>query len=485
MNFKRFLCLALILVVSVVALAACGEDPVVEPKQYTVTFDSAGGSSVSAISVPENDKAIEPQAPEKTGYTFLGWYNGSAAYSFDTPVTANLTLTAKWEKTTYTVTFMDGSTKLDMELSSYDVESDDITLAPGAKEHYNFLGWYKDAAFKENIQKIEKGSVGNLTLYAQFKVKNYGINYHLYDGINSDGNPSSYNIESDFPVIISEPSKEGFAFVGWYTDANYTGEPVSEITELVGDVTLYAKWEELPPVESYSITYMDGENVLELTPSSYVSGAIVLLPRASKLQHNFLGWYTTPTFDEGTEIEAIAADATGDVTVYAKFEKNDEPDPEYTVSYFDGINKLNLEPTKYTSGTELALPLAEKEHYDFLGWYTTPTFDEGTKLEKIASNSIGDLTLYARFELKVYTITYYLEGGENAEGNVLTYTIEDQSFRFLDPTKEGHLFHGWYTDPNYKNQIVSLSGRSGDIVLYAKWVQEGDSGILTPEVPIP
>lgn len=61
----------------------------------TVTF--MNGSSQYAMQVV-NDKASAPDTPVKSGYRFVGWYNGNAKWDFDTPVTENLTLTAKWEK---------------------------------------------------------------------------------------------------------------------------------------------------------------------------------------------------------------------------------------------------------------------------------------------------------------------------------------------------------------------------------------------------
>ncbi|MCD8055845.1 MAG: InlB B-repeat-containing protein [Clostridiales bacterium] len=61
-----------------------------------MTFDSNGGSAVSSQTVDSGSTAAEPTAPARDGYTFVGWYNGSAEYCFDMPVTSNLTLTAKW-----------------------------------------------------------------------------------------------------------------------------------------------------------------------------------------------------------------------------------------------------------------------------------------------------------------------------------------------------------------------------------------------------
>ena len=56
-----------------------------------------GGEDVYAMQVV-NGKASAPDTPVKSGYRFVGWYNGNAKWNFDTPVTENLTLTAKWEK---------------------------------------------------------------------------------------------------------------------------------------------------------------------------------------------------------------------------------------------------------------------------------------------------------------------------------------------------------------------------------------------------
>ena len=64
--------------------------------QYTVTFDSAGGSSVESQTVYHGSSAMEPSDPSKSGYNFEGWYLGSEPYDFRTPVTADITLTAQW-----------------------------------------------------------------------------------------------------------------------------------------------------------------------------------------------------------------------------------------------------------------------------------------------------------------------------------------------------------------------------------------------------
>lgn len=69
-----------------------------ETTKYTIKFDSQGGSTVKNQSVAENGTAKKPTAPTRKGYIFKGWYLGDTEYNFNTKVTKNITLTAKWEK---------------------------------------------------------------------------------------------------------------------------------------------------------------------------------------------------------------------------------------------------------------------------------------------------------------------------------------------------------------------------------------------------
>jgi len=71
---------------------------------YRVTFDSDGGSAVSAQNVPHGDRVIKPNDPTRTGYQFDGWFNGASEWNFSTAVVAALTLKAKWTQV-HVVTF--------------------------------------------------------------------------------------------------------------------------------------------------------------------------------------------------------------------------------------------------------------------------------------------------------------------------------------------------------------------------------------------
>ena len=66
-------------------------------KLHTVTFDSAGGSAVESQLVVSGNLAEVPPAPEREGYTFLGWYLGNERFSFYMKVTKDIKVTARWQ----------------------------------------------------------------------------------------------------------------------------------------------------------------------------------------------------------------------------------------------------------------------------------------------------------------------------------------------------------------------------------------------------
>lgn len=108
---------------------------------YTVTFQSEGGSEV-ASQIRANTPADRPADPTKEGYTFIGWYNGESEWDFETPVTADLTLTAKWQLNRYTITF---DTAGGSEVPSITQDYGTAIIAPAnpTKTGYTFAGWDK------------------------------------------------------------------------------------------------------------------------------------------------------------------------------------------------------------------------------------------------------------------------------------------------------------------------------------------------------
>ncbi|MGM9573315.1 MAG: S-layer homology domain-containing protein [Hominicoprocola sp.] len=116
---------------------------------YTVKFNSNGGSAVTAQSVAPNATAVRPADPSKSESKFTGWYSNKVltkAYDFATPVTANLTLYAKWEETSvvpepeeYTVTVKNSYASTTGE-GTY-APGQTVTIHAGSRSGYTFDGW--------------------------------------------------------------------------------------------------------------------------------------------------------------------------------------------------------------------------------------------------------------------------------------------------------------------------------------------------------
>ena len=215
---------------------------------YTVSFDANGhGTAPSAQTVIENESATEPTpAPIATGYTFGGWYTDENCtevnkYNFNTPVTGNITLYAKWTANEYTVTFdyKDGTTTSTTKVVTYNEAYGE--LPNPTRENYNFGGWYLEEEFTNEVTSTKTVTTAdNHTLYAKWTAKEYNITYVLNDGtINGDyATKYTYGVGATLPTDVT---KDGYTFLGWKDDV--TGDIVTEIsTTDSGNKSFTAQW---------------------------------------------------------------------------------------------------------------------------------------------------------------------------------------------------------------------------------------------------
>lgn len=172
----------------------------VDADSFTVTLSGDGVLS-STKTIKKGEKLEKPADPTRTGYKFLGWYDGNKQFDFNTPITGNITLTAKWELETkteekpsqptggtttkpkptpevkeYTVSFnSDGGTIVaDKKVK----ENDTITLSVPTRSGYKFLGWYDGNTKVENSYKVTK----NVTLVAKWEeIITYTVTFKTYD----------------------------------------------------------------------------------------------------------------------------------------------------------------------------------------------------------------------------------------------------------------------------------------------------------------
>ncbi len=279
----------------------------------------------------------------------------------------------------------------------------------------------------------------------------YTIEYHLNGGEASDL-VTSYNTLNE-GITLGVPTKEGYNFAGWYTNAEYNGEVVTEIKAgEEGDKVFYAKWEKI--IVNYKVTFdaCGGKEVSEILFTELTEE--FALPTTTKEGYNFLGWY-----ENEERIEKVAQGTERNISVVAKWEAI-----KYTITYELNGGVLEGAVSEYTIEDEVVLVAPTKANYTFVGWY------KGTeKVEKLEVGTTGDVTLTAKWEAEKYTITYELNGGV-LEGAVSEYTVEDEVVLAV-PTKAKYTFVGWYETADFSGEAITKieAGTVGAKTFYAKW----------------
>lgn len=178
--------------------------------------------------------------------------------------------------------------------------------------------------------------------------------------------------------------------------------------------------------------------------------------------YTFEGWYknkaNTILFDDA-EIE----NATENVYVYAKLTPI-----TYTITYNENGGSISGSPTtSYNVETNMMLATPVKNGYTFLGWCKNENLSDAP-IKSISEGTTGNLVLYAKWEVTVYTITYVnTKGATNT--NAKTYTMFDE-ITINNLELDGYIFGGFYTNSSYTGSAVTQieMGSTGNKTFYAK-----------------
>ena len=191
------------------------------------------------------------------------------------------------------------------------------------KKGYTFAGWNtqpdgKGTFYEENayVKNLTKKADEVVTLYAQWKAAQYQITYNLNGGKNNKKNPKTYKITSK-TIKLSNPSKKGYVFKGWYCDKKCTKKVTSIKKGSTGKVTLYAKWAK----EKYTITYkLNGGKNNKKNPKTYtITSKLIKLAAPPRKGYVFKGWYRDKKCTR--KVTSIKKGSTGKITLYAKWKK--------------------------------------------------------------------------------------------------------------------------------------------------------------------
>jgi len=432
-------------------------------KTYTVSF--AGEEiNITPQTVNHGSHATQPATPERTGYNFVGWFTDNGTFlnqwNFASSiVTKDTTLYAKWQIKTYTVSFAGE----EINIAPQTVNHGSHATQPATPERtgYNFVGWFTDNGTFLNQWNFASSIVTkDTTLYAKWQIKTYTVSF-AGEEINIAPQTVNHGGTATQP---NNPERTGYNFMGWFTDngtfLNQWNFASSIVTK---DTTLYAKWQ----IKTYTVSFAGEE--INIAPQTVNHGGTATQPATpERIGFDFVGWFT----DNGTFLNQwnfASSIVTKDTTLYAKWQIK-----TYTVSFAG--EEINITPQAVNHGSTATQPATpERIGFDFVGWFT----DNGTFLNQwnFASSIVTkDTTLYAKWQIKSYTVSFVGE-----EINIAPQTVEHGGKVAQPDTPEriGYDFVGWFTDNgtfleewNFETDIVTQ-----DTTLYAKWKKK--NGIIT------
>ena len=270
-----------------------------EINQYTITFDTNGGSEIVPITQDYGTEITAPDNPTRKGYTFKGWDKEIPK----TMPAENITVKAQWEINQYTIAFdTNGGSEIAPITQDYGTE---ITAPDNpTRKGYTFKGWDKEIP--------ETMPAENITVKAQWEINQYTITFDTNGGSDIAPITQAYGTEITAP---DNPTRKGYTFKGWD----------KEIPETMPaeNITVKAQWE----INQYTITF-DTNGGSEIAPITQDYGTEITAPdNPTRKGYTFKGW--------DKEIpETMPAE---NITITARWRDTEKPTGEIII----GTNKWN------------------------------------------------------------------------------------------------------------------------------------------------
>ena len=427
------------------------------PVVYTITFNSNDGTSVESQNVNAGEKLNEPTpAPTREGFTFDGWYEDSTfstKFNFDTPITDNMTLYAKWTENKYTLTFdANGGTGTMTPVTDltgeYTLPANEFT-APSGKQ---FKGWSltTDGAIVTKVDMTENKTV--YAIWEDIPVVTYTLTFDANGGTGSMTAKTGLTGEYTLPANeFTAPS--GKQFKGWSLTTD--GAIVNKV-DMTENKTVYAIWENI----IYTVTFNSNDGTL--VESQNVNAGEKLTeptPAPTKVGFTFDGWYETATFNKKFDFNTPI---TNSMTLYAKWTEN-----KYTLTFDANGGSGTMAPIADLTG-EYDLPANEfiaPSGKQFKGWSLTADGAIVTKVDMTENRTV--YAIWEEIPVTTYTLTFNANGGTGSmtakTGLTGKYTLPANEF--TAPT--GKKFKGWSLTTD--GAIVTKVDMTENRTVYAIW----------------
>lgn len=456
------------------------------PNEYIVTLDKNGGSTQIDTFPIRYMSAYEslPKNVFKPGYTFIGWFTSSFGGTQITKdsimdIADNLTLYAHFEANANKLRFdANGGTG---EMPSLTVNTDETISLPICKferKGYTFVGWSTSrngVAEYSNLASYTMPTDSETILYAVWSLNEYTVFFETVGGPDMDF--IVYTVNDT--VTLPEAIRDHYIFEGWYTNAEYDGDPIKSFSDEIGEKIFYAKW---TPIE-YTITFHPdgGTPVDEIIYT--VESETFRLKDSNKTGYTFLGWFDP----QGNRVESVVLGTYGNLELTARWRAivytitlNNESATESGIKEIFETYNLGFYLDRESIQNIVKIPeLPKKTGFVFQGYYASVTDNATANASGTVQyiNANGDIlidataftenvTFYALWIPAVYTITLDSQGAEEAGSSAYyekyatgIYLNADctQAGKITVPVRDGFTFMGYFESVS-DNGTASAAG---------------------------
>lgn len=347
-------------------------------KSYTHTFNANGGGTVSPATITKAYNTALGTLPtvSRTGYTFVGWFDTSAASggtqaTTTTKVTGTKTWYARWSINSYTFTFdkNGGNTPSSTTITKeYNIAVGTLPTCTRNADNtytYAFAGWFDTSASSGGTQLTTTTKVtSNKTWYARWTstYKNYTVTWDGNGGTPSKSSSSfHYN---DALGTLPTATRTGYTFKGWSTSKTGTVN-VSTTTKVTANVTYYAVW----TINSYTWTFDANGGTGDTTKTLNYNATLSTLPTASRAStaannYTFAGWFDTDASTGGTQL-TTSTKCTGNKTWYARWTASTR---QYKLTVIAGTGGTVSGGGTYNYNASATLKATANSGYHFVKW---------------------------------------------------------------------------------------------------------------------
>ncbi len=252
---------------------------------FTVTFEADGTITDTRTVLAGEAVGTLPEAPQKEGYRFVGWYDGTTPFTADTVITENVTVVARYEKIdtpkpeTFIVTFVADDKVVDTRTVAAGESVGTLPAAP-TKEGWHFVGWYVDSTPFTASTPV----TSDLTVVARYEKagQTFIVTFLADDQVVDTRTVAAGESVGTLPAA---PAKAGWHFVGWYAGSSL----FTASTPVTSDLTVVARYERTG--ETCTVTFLvDGRFYASVEVEK--GGTVSSMPaNPVKPGYRFNGWF--------------------------------------------------------------------------------------------------------------------------------------------------------------------------------------------------